>query len=91
MKLDIDESQWNQLMMDMPYKAPGGATREEAGRRPGNAVKTLEKQSNGMPKVCGRLLTYGDECVVLGHNSPVSPPFVWKGAQKEYHKTWEVD
>lgn len=91
MKMDIDEGKWQRLMMDMPFKAPGGATREEAVVRPGNGVKTIERQNSGLPKFCGRLLTYGEECIVLGYNSIVSPTFVWRGSQKEYHKTWEVD
>jgi len=88
-----DTKMWHQMMMDMPFKAPGGRTAEEAATKPGNCVKSNERDpsSGGFPKYHGRLLSYGDECVVLGHNSPVSEPFIWKGTNQEYHQTWVVD
>lgn len=86
-----NEVLWMALLPDLPLTAPGGDTAEEAATKPGNCVKSLERRERGFPKYHGRLLQYGDECVVIGHNSFVSPPFVWRGTKDEYHGAWEVD
>jgi hypothetical protein len=90
---EMNEALWAKLMLEMPFSAPGGKSAEDAATKPGNCVKSNErgKENGGFPKYHGRLLKYGDECVVLGHNSPVSKPFIWSGSQTEYHRTWIID
>lgn len=66
-------------------------TAEEAAKLPGNCVKSKEYNENSFPLHHGILVQYGNICIVRGHNSPVSPPFVWTGTKDEYHQFWEVD
>ena len=89
----VDKELWHQHWMYTPIRAPGGRTAEEAAKKPGNAVKSIERENNGMPKMHGVLNKYEEDgqCVVIGHNSPVSDTFVWTGTTHEYHDTWIVD
>lgn len=90
----VDKELWHQHWMDTPLSPPGGRTADEAAKKPGNAVKSIEREGYGqMPKHHGRLSQYDVEgqCIVIGHNSPISDTFVWKGTTKEYHCTWVVD
>lgn len=84
---------WYQAYLDTPKGVPGGRTAEEAATKPGNCVKSLERDTKhgGFPKYHGILIKYGDNCQVRGHSSPVSSNFVWSGSKEEYHHIWEVD
>lgn len=84
---------WSKMMINMPFGYPGGKTAEEAATKPGNCVKSRERDpaNFGFPKFHGRLLQYSNECIVLGYNDPVSESFVWRSTQEEYHSFWEVD
>lgn len=85
---------WEHYHTLTPMKGPGGRTREEATKKPGNSVKSFEHEgSMGFPKFHGVLAEYDDvgHCVVIGHNSSVSSKFVWIGTTAEYHQVWDVD
>lgn len=87
-----DEVEWEDLIlgaMEEGLGFGGGDTIEEATRRPGNCVKSLERGPTGGPRYHGRLLKYGDTCVVTAHQH--DPVFVWKGSREHYHEVWTVD
>ena len=76
---------------DLPFGSPGGPTRAEAMRKPGNAVKSHEMK-HGMPRYFARIVSYSeDEVVLVGDDPLVGPRFVWRGNQTQYYQTWECD
>lgn len=88
-----DDKVWYQAYLDTPFDRPGGRTAEEAAMKPGNAVKSIEteRENGGFPKYFGRLVEYGDNCLVRGYGDLPGTKFIWKGTSLEYHQTWVVD
>jgi hypothetical protein len=91
MEMVVNEALWNEAFLDTPF-GRGADTIEKAFTTPGNCVKSIERDAHiCFPKYHGVLVKYGEECVVRGHNSPVSDMFVWTGTEEEYRMFWEVD
>lgn len=96
MKQVNDMSIWQTAVNLTPTRVTYACTREEAAKNPGNAVKSLIRDSsNGFPVLHGCLVAYSERfnlVVVRSHGSPVSlPGTVWYGTIKEYERMWEVD
>ncbi len=74
----MNKTLWTKLILEMPFSAPGDESAKDATTNPGNCVKSLEqeRENGGFPKYHGHLLKYGNKCIVLGHDSPVSKPFI---------------
>ena len=80
----------HEAWMDLPFTHGRGRTETEAATIPGNYVKSIETDDIGWCLYTGgRLVTYGDQCVVV--QVSIQPHWVWKGSQAEYHQTWIVD
>ena len=82
-----------QYWLDTPFGNPGGTSREDATKNPGNCVKSIERRRDGPPKYCGRLAKYldPDEAAVISHDATGGDVFVWTGSCSEYLTLWEVD
>jgi hypothetical protein len=92
--MEIDDNKWAQAWLDTPlwmqYRANSPT---EAMKIPACAVKSREI-ANGMPAHFGKLVSYDeatDRIVVRGHDSAVSPRFVWVGTKAEYFRMWDCD
>jgi len=93
---NFDKQAWQKRLWDMPYSRPGGKTAQDAMTKPGNCLKSIEREhAGGFPKHHGRLLQHDvekDEVVVLSHNDGIDDnPFVWTGTVIEYQRTWDCD
>jgi len=88
-----DETEIAKACMELPFGMPGGRTKSEAETKPGNCVKSNRCLPDGMPEHFGRLVQYGDECIVVDPPGRTlgRKPFVWKGTKTEYHRVWSVD
>jgi hypothetical protein len=92
---DFNEKKWAEAMMDMPFGRPGGLTQKDAVTKPGNCVKSVEReQPSHRNKYFGRILKYDtstDEVIVLSHADGWSKKFVWTGTVHEFDMTWSID
>ncbi|KKM00729.1 hypothetical protein LCGC14_1801490 [marine sediment metagenome] len=97
MKMIVDYDLWRQACKETPLRKHVQhdimETAEEAAIIPGNCVKSVEREHEGIgfPKYHGVLVRYGDECVVRGHKSLINDEFVWVGTKEEYSSFWVVD
>ena len=92
--LEFDEAKWKDKIMDMPFRRPGGASPEDAMKKSGNCVKSIERHDHGFPKYHGRILEYNlldDRATVLAHADGISKPFVYTGTIEQYFKDWNCD
>lgn len=96
-KIVQDDVRWYSAYLDTPFGISPSRSAEEAMRKPGCAVQSREidcDNPHGFPKHHGKLVTFdesADRVVVRGHNSPVSPRFLWEGTVREYLALWECD
>jgi len=92
--MEIDDKKWYAAWLDTPMWMVNRPTNEsEAAKEPGCCVKSRERDGI-WPKHHGKLVSYdkeADRVVVRGHDSAVSPRFVWEGTTSEYHRTWICD
>ena len=87
----FDETEIAKAYMDLPLSAPGSQDREEARTMPGNCVKSVACASSGMSKRFGRIVSYGDEVVVVSHRGSRDEQFIWRGNQPDYCRVWNID
>jgi hypothetical protein len=93
--MEIDDKAWYNAWLDTPLGMHRrGVIESDAMTIPGCCVKSRERE--GMwPKHHGKLVSYTDDLggriVVRGHDSAVSPRFVWIGTKEEYYRTWICD
>lgn len=91
-----DRRMFIEAVLDTPFRGPihfAVKTAEEAACLPGNAVKSIERDTDGsgFPMYHGILVSYDETCIVRAHQHSLNNRFVWRGSKEEYHKTWEVD
>jgi len=89
---NFDETKVAEALLACPLVSLGGKAPLDAMTKPGNCVKSVESEDNGMPKWFGRIVKYSDvEVIVVSHQDGFSKPFVWKGNTGEYHSMWLCD
>lgn len=90
----IDDALWYTAWLDTPmWMRTSHGNPSEQMKEPGCCVCSREREGQ-WPKHHGKLVSYDEEAdrvVVRGHDSAVSPRFVWTGTKAEYFRTWICD
>jgi len=94
-----DVALWSEAWLDTPIRTAAthgkSLSRSDAGKLPGNAVKTKERAPNSVwPKWLGVLVSFDrekDSVLVRSHAEDAPPRWVWRGTVAEYCAAWEVD
>lgn len=91
MRTELDDRKWADAWLDTPLTLPVGLSMDQTFKTPGCCVKSRDKRAQYQ---FGKLVRYdeaADAVVVRGHNSGISPRFVWTGTRAEYVREWEID
>lgn len=90
-----DEKLWTKLASLVPFSVQPSDSPEEAMRKPGNCVKSKEREIVGPRKYFGVVALFAgvvEQVIVVSHrNSFGKTRFVWSGTKTEYFELWDCD